>query len=186
MVRVDLDPVTSRHAVAAHGRAGHAADGRARRRRRHRPLHGALHELPGDVNRRSRTHAPQLSHCSWHVFSPCILCMPEIVDTAGRSFTCTRMHVVSTVYIFMVLYTCCLQQGSEEFTPVVCNRNVLRTLSSTDVIICKWPKPLRWQFFKKILPDVSITKCDSCQKVVCFKVYRNIYDCCRTCVVCDG
>ena len=84
--------------------------------------------------------------------------------SSGHVFSSSALCVFSWLHV--CTYACCLQQGSEEFTPVVCNRNVLRTLSSTDVIICKWPKPLRWQFFKKILPDVSITKCDSCQKVV--------------------
>lgn len=61
-----------------------------------------------------------------------------------------------------VLY---LQQESTEFRPVVVNRNALKTMSRADVYIRKWPKPLRHQYFRSLLPDVTITMCPSCQKV---------------------
>jgi len=48
------------------------------------------------------------------------------------------------------------------FQPVVCNRKVLSQLQSTEVIIRKWNQPLRFQFFRNLLPEVQITMCDSC------------------------
>ncbi|KAI0240368.1 intraflagellar transport 122 [Lamellibrachia satsuma] len=57
------------------------------------------------------------------------------------------------------------EQGLNEFQPVVVNRNVLRSLSRTEVIVCKWPQPLRFQYFKNVMPDVSIRRCPSCKKL---------------------
>ncbi|KAL4226474.1 hypothetical protein ACF0H5_014457 [Mactra antiquata] len=56
-------------------------------------------------------------------------------------------------------------QESTEFRPVVVNRNTLKTMSRADVYIRKWPKPLRHQYFRSLLPDVTITMCPSCQKL---------------------
>ncbi|WAR26649.1 IF122-like protein [Mya arenaria] len=56
-------------------------------------------------------------------------------------------------------------QGDTEFRPVIVNRNVLKTLSRADVYIRKWPRPLRHQYFRSLLPDVSITMCPCCQKL---------------------
>lgn len=57
------------------------------------------------------------------------------------------------------------EQGGVEYQPVKANRNVLKSLSRTEVIICQWPKPLRNQYFKVIMPDVPLTKCSSCNKI---------------------
>ena len=48
---------------------------------------------------------------------------------------------------------------------MVVNKAVLQTMSRSEVYILKWPKPMRYQFFKTLLPDVSITICPSCRKV---------------------
>ncbi|XP_064218153.1 intraflagellar transport protein 122 homolog isoform X5 [Aotus nancymaae] len=54
------------------------------------------------------------------------------------------------------------EQGGSEFVPVVVSRLVLRSMSRRDVIIKRWPPPLRWQYFRSLLPDASITMCPSC------------------------
>ncbi|EQB77808.1 intraflagellar transport protein 122 isoform 1-like protein [Camelus ferus] len=54
------------------------------------------------------------------------------------------------------------RQGGSEFVPVVVNRSVLRSMSRRDVLIKRWPPPLRWQYFRSLLPDASITMCPSC------------------------
>lgn len=58
------------------------------------------------------------------------------------------------------------QQGGSEFVPVVVSRSVLRSMSRRDVLIKRWPPPLRWQYFRSLLPDVSITMCPSCFQVL--------------------
>ena len=69
-----------------------------------------------------------------------------------------------------ILFYSVLQQGGSDFQPVVVSRVVLKSLSRHDVIVCKWKKPLRHQYYKMIMPDVSITKCSSCNKVRSYEV----------------
>ncbi|XP_064632482.1 intraflagellar transport protein 122 homolog isoform X2 [Lineus longissimus] len=57
------------------------------------------------------------------------------------------------------------QQDRNEFVPVTVNRSVLQAMNRQDVIVLRWNKPLRFQYFKTLMPDVSITKCTSCNKL---------------------
>ncbi|XP_069142693.1 intraflagellar transport protein 122 homolog isoform X2 [Argopecten irradians] len=57
------------------------------------------------------------------------------------------------------------EQGGTDFSPVVVTKSVLQSMSRSEVYILKWPKPLRYQFFRSLLPDVTITQCHSCQKL---------------------
>ncbi|CAH1783917.1 unnamed protein product [Owenia fusiformis] len=57
------------------------------------------------------------------------------------------------------------EQGGNEFVPVIVNTSVLKSLNRNEVIILKWSKPLRYQYFKNLMPDVSITKCSFCNKL---------------------
>lgn len=58
-----------------------------------------------------------------------------------------------------------VQQGGSQFMPVVVSRAVLRAMSRRDVLVKRWPPPLRWQFYRSLLPDASITMCPSCFQV---------------------
>ncbi|CAL4124428.1 unnamed protein product, partial [Meganyctiphanes norvegica] len=55
--------------------------------------------------------------------------------------------------------------GGSEFQPVIVNRAALAALEPHDVIICRWPHPLRYTFYKNIMPDVPITHCEHCNKM---------------------
>uniref|UniRef100_T1IRE0 Intraflagellar transport protein 122 homolog n=1 Tax=Strigamia maritima TaxID=126957 RepID=T1IRE0_STRMM len=58
------------------------------------------------------------------------------------------------------------QGGSDDFTPVIVNRATLHSLDPSDIIMCKWPPPLRTQFYRNLMPDVSsITRCPTCNKL---------------------
>ncbi|BFZ08413.1 hypothetical protein BsWGS_11452 [Bradybaena similaris] len=54
---------------------------------------------------------------------------------------------------------------NHEFTPVVVNRTTLKSLSRSEVYVLKWSRPLRYQFFKTLLPDVPVTFCSTCNKL---------------------
>lgn len=49
---------------------------------------------------------------------------------------------------------------------MIVNRAVLQSMSRRDVLIKRWPKPLRWQYYRSLLPDASITMCPSCFQVL--------------------
>ena len=87
-----------------------------------------------------------------------------------RNIVLTMTHVWSLLLVVS-------QQGLNEFQPVVVNRSVLRSLSRTEVIVCKWPRPLRFQYYKNVMPDVSIRRCPSCKKVrgdVTYNIYTGM------------
>ncbi|POI35815.1 hypothetical protein CIB84_000431, partial [Bambusicola thoracicus] len=77
-----------------------------------------------------------------------------------------------------------LQQGSSEFVPVIVNRAVLQSMSRRDVLIKRWPKPLRWQYYRSLLPDASITMCPSCFQMFHTEDYELLvlqHNCCPFC-----
>ncbi|XP_076048143.1 intraflagellar transport protein Oseg1 [Oratosquilla oratoria] len=56
-------------------------------------------------------------------------------------------------------------QGGSEFQPVVVGRKALLAMEPHDVIVCKWRKPLQYQYFRNLMPDVPITHCQYCNKM---------------------
>ncbi|XP_072569249.1 intraflagellar transport protein 122 homolog [Paramormyrops kingsleyae] len=76
------------------------------------------------------------------------------------------------------------EQGGSEFVPVVVNRAVLRSMSRRDVLIKRWPRPLSWQYYRSLLPDVSITMCPSCFQMFHSEDYELLvlqHNCCPYC-----
>ncbi|XP_040577415.1 intraflagellar transport protein 122 homolog [Lepeophtheirus salmonis] len=51
------------------------------------------------------------------------------------------------------------------FSPIFVNRSMLSAMEPGEVIVYKWSPPLRFQFFRNVMPDMSITKCESCNRV---------------------
>ncbi|KAM7040866.1 intraflagellar transport protein 122 homolog isoform 1-T1 [Acridotheres tristis] len=76
------------------------------------------------------------------------------------------------------------EQGGSEFVPVVVSRAVLRSMSRRDVLVKRWPRPLRWQFYRSLLPDASITMCPSCFQMFHTEDYELLilqHNCCPFC-----
>ncbi|XP_037078773.1 LOW QUALITY PROTEIN: intraflagellar transport protein 122 homolog [Pollicipes pollicipes] len=57
------------------------------------------------------------------------------------------------------------EQGGTDFIPVVVNAPALRAMSPVDVLVCKWPPPLRYQFFRNLMPDMPVSHCLSCNRL---------------------
>ncbi|XP_067933831.1 intraflagellar transport protein 122 homolog isoform X2 [Watersipora subatra] len=55
--------------------------------------------------------------------------------------------------------------GLTESQPVIVDRDVLTKINRNEVIIQKWPEPLRYRYYKYIMPDISITLCESCNRM---------------------
>lgn len=64
-----------------------------------------------------------------------------------------------------------MKSNSAEYRPVVVNREVLKSIDPTHVFVCKWPMPLRWRFYKIILTDQPIVKCEFCNRVILDSFY---------------
>ncbi|NXT85018.1 IF122 protein, partial [Zapornia atra] len=76
------------------------------------------------------------------------------------------------------------EQGGSGFVPVVVTRAVLQSMSRRDVLIKRWPKPLRWQYYRSLLPDASITMCPSCFQMFHTEDYELLvlqHNCCPFC-----
>ncbi|MED6244255.1 hypothetical protein ATANTOWER_001350 [Ataeniobius toweri] len=76
------------------------------------------------------------------------------------------------------------EQGGSTFVPVKVSCSVLRSMSRRDVLIKRWPKPLKWEYFRSLLPDVSITMCPSCFKMFHSEDYELLvlqHSCCPYC-----
>ncbi|XP_020611190.1 intraflagellar transport protein 122 homolog isoform X2 [Orbicella faveolata] len=57
------------------------------------------------------------------------------------------------------------EQGGSEFVPVRVGRSTLQAMNSREVMVKKWPPPLKYQYYRSLLPDVSITLCSSCNRL---------------------
>ena len=57
------------------------------------------------------------------------------------------------------------QQDGDIFEPVMVGRSALQSMQPGEVVVAKWPSPLRYQYFRNLLPDMSVTKCETCNKM---------------------
>ncbi|XP_054464764.1 intraflagellar transport protein 122 homolog [Anoplopoma fimbria] len=76
------------------------------------------------------------------------------------------------------------EQGGSTFVPVKVSRSALRSMSRRDVLIKRWPRPLKWEYFRSLLPDVSITMCPTCFKMFHSEDYELLvlqHNCCPYC-----
>lgn len=76
------------------------------------------------------------------------------------------------------------EQGGSTFVAVKVSRSALRSMSRRDVLIKRWPKPLQWEYFRSLLPDVSITMCPTCFKMFHSEDYELLvlqHNCCPYC-----
>ncbi|KAL0279839.1 UNVERIFIED_CONTAM: hypothetical protein PYX00_001315 [Menopon gallinae] len=56
-------------------------------------------------------------------------------------------------------------EGDEDkFLPIKVNRATLRALDPAAVFVCRRPQPLRYRFYKNVMPDLPIVICQSCHK----------------------
>ncbi|XP_041281754.1 intraflagellar transport protein 122 homolog isoform X4 [Onychostruthus taczanowskii] len=76
------------------------------------------------------------------------------------------------------------EQGGSAFVPLVLGRAALRAMSRRDVLIKRWPRPLRWQYYRSLLPDASVTVCPSCFQMFHTEDYELLilqHNCCPFC-----
>ena len=58
------------------------------------------------------------------------------------------------------------QKEELDYNPVIVTRNNLKEMNSNEIIIVDWPLPLRRRYYKNLLPEVTVKKCNSCNKVI--------------------
>ncbi|XP_014288077.1 intraflagellar transport protein 122 homolog isoform X2 [Halyomorpha halys] len=56
-----------------------------------------------------------------------------------------------------------LQDISDDVVTV--NRSALKTMDLSEVVICRFPKPLKTRYFRNLLPELQVTPCTHCNKI---------------------
>jgi intraflagellar transport protein 122 len=52
----------------------------------------------------------------------------------------------------------------DEYRPVVVDRALLKAMDPSLVFVCKWPFPLRWKWYRIIVPEQPLGRCRHCNK----------------------
>ncbi|XP_076182185.1 intraflagellar transport protein Oseg1 isoform X4 [Ptiloglossa arizonensis] len=65
------------------------------------------------------------------------------------------------------MFTARLMKYEEKssISTIVVGKSVLKSMDPCTVLIIKWPRPFKTQYFKNLLPDLQITFCKSCLKL---------------------
>ncbi|KAK7605351.1 hypothetical protein V9T40_007209 [Parthenolecanium corni] len=58
-----------------------------------------------------------------------------------------------------------LETDKDKFCPVIVNRETLLSMDSSLVLICERPQPLRFQYYRNLVPELQIIACSSCYRV---------------------
>ncbi|XP_065214169.1 intraflagellar transport protein 122 homolog [Planococcus citri] len=58
-----------------------------------------------------------------------------------------------------------LEAENDRFNPVIVNRDTLLSMDINLVLICRWPKPLRYRYYRNLVPELQIIACSSCFKI---------------------
>lgn len=56
-------------------------------------------------------------------------------------------------------------QAGEAFSPVVVDREMLKTMPSSEVFVQRWPAPLNYKYFRNVLPEIAVSHCETCNNV---------------------
>ena len=62
----------------------------------------------------------------------------------------------------------------DEYRPVVVDRALLKSMDPSLVFVCKWPFPLRWKWYRIIVPDQPVGRCRHCNKV-CHSIHIEFF-----------
>ncbi|CAF0939310.1 unnamed protein product [Adineta ricciae] len=52
----------------------------------------------------------------------------------------------------------------DDYRPVVVDRALLKAMDPSLVFVCKWPFPLRWKWYRIIVPEQPVGRCRHCNK----------------------
>ena len=51
------------------------------------------------------------------------------------------------------------------YQPVEVSAEILKKLPRSEVVVLKWGHPLRYQFYRNLMPDIILDTCDSCNRI---------------------
>ncbi|KAG8240368.1 hypothetical protein J437_LFUL002509, partial [Ladona fulva] len=88
--------------------------------------------------------------------------LEDNVDLEMMCYKCSN----STLFSIHGGNTCpyCGHAFNDCFGPLVMSKEDLLDLDPAEVVICRWPKPKRYQFYRNVMPSFAIRHCNSCFK----------------------
>ena len=51
------------------------------------------------------------------------------------------------------------------YQPVEVGANILKTMPRSQVVVLRWAPPLRYQFYRNLMPDIILDTCASCYRI---------------------
>ena len=58
-----------------------------------------------------------------------------------------------------------IHEEMSDTLPMTLDRDVLRAIDPTTVLIAHWPKPLKTKYYRNLLPELQISICPECLQV---------------------
>lgn len=65
-----------------------------------------------------------------------------------------------------------INEEISDMLPLTLDRDALRALDPTTILIAKWPKPLKIKYYRNLMPEWQISMCSVCLQV---RYSRNTY-----------
>ena len=56
-------------------------------------------------------------------------------------------------------------QAGEAFSPVVADRDMLKSMPASEVFVQQWPAPLNFRYYRNVLPEIAVSHCSHCNNV---------------------
>jgi len=56
------------------------------------------------------------------------------------------------------------EDESGAFLPITANRAILRQMRSSEIYVQQWPEPIGNQYYRNVLPELSVSHCKACNK----------------------
>ncbi|XP_015789085.1 intraflagellar transport protein 122 homolog [Tetranychus urticae] len=54
------------------------------------------------------------------------------------------------------------QESDLDFKPIAVDAKLLATINPSDILVVKWPSPLKIRFYRNLMPDIQISLCQFC------------------------
>lgn len=68
-----------------------------------------------------------------------------------------------------------VHEDTADLMPFSLDRDALRSMDPSAVLIAKWPKPLPTRYYRNLLPDLQVIMCPVCLQVVAFNLVTTQY-----------
>lgn len=57
------------------------------------------------------------------------------------------------------------QETDLDYKPITVDARLLSTINPSDILVVKWPQPLKIRFYRNLMPDIQISLCQHCFRV---------------------